>query len=206
MAYITPKTTEWVYEKPTKIKALVEVDKNTTETKTLKLYDSEFNWRGELFLTMGQCGRLCLLNVVFLLLVMLSAGLSCFPPYVIVIIVDVSVFLISIIVTVIFFTIIITIIVIISEMKTVSLIPLGHTGAISTCLLVVLGISSLPSVTATLSWREFTFIQSKLGWVALVAACAHDIFLAWNYMFLYWGCFNTLPIGPQVRLLPLACT
>lgn len=127
VAYITPKTTEWVYEEPTKIKALVEISKNTTETKTLKLYDSEFNWRGELFLTMG---------------------------------------------------------------------------AISTCLLVVLGISSLPSVTATLSWREFTFIQSKLGWVALVAACAHDIFLAWNYMFLYWGCFNTLPIGPQYALYP----
>lgn len=80
-----------------------------------------------------------------------------------------------------------------------------HTGAIATCLLVVLGISSLPSVTATLSWREFTFIQSKLGWVALIAAASHDVFLAWHYMFLYWGCFRTLPIGPQVGISSLKC-
>ncbi|KAB7500044.1 Metalloreductase STEAP2 [Armadillidium nasatum] len=70
------------------------------------------------------------------------------------------------------------------------------------CLTVVLGITSLPSVTATLSWREFTFIQSKLGWVLLIIASLHDIFLAWNFMFLYWGCFNTLPIGPQYALYP----
>lgn len=79
-----------------------------------------------------------------------------------------------------------------------TVLPLTPAGAIATCLLVVLGISSLPSVTATLSWREFTFIQSKLGWIALIAAALHDVFLAWHYMFLYWGCFRTLPIGPQV--------
>ena len=65
-------------------------------------------------------------------------------------------------------------------------------------LTAVLGVSSLPSVTAGLSWREFTFIQSKLGWVCLVLASLHDIFLAWLDMFKYWGCFDTLPIGPQV--------
>ncbi|KAK7072151.1 Metalloreductase steap3 [Halocaridina rubra] len=126
-ASISPQTTSWVYEEPTVVKALISVDANTSKTDTVKIYNNEFNWRGELFLTMG---------------------------------------------------------------------------AVATCLLVVLGISSLPSVTATLSWREFTFIQSKLGWVALVVASAHDIFLAWNYMFLYWGCFNTLPIGPQYALYP----
>ncbi|XP_071515118.1 metalloreductase STEAP4-like [Panulirus ornatus] len=127
VAYLTPQMTSWVYEAPTKIQAEVIVGVNTTSTKSISIYNSEFNWRGELFLTMG---------------------------------------------------------------------------AISTCLLVVLGVSSLPSVTATLSWREFTFIQSKLGWVALIAAASHDIFLAWHYMFLYWGCFRTLPIGPQYALYP----
>lgn len=127
VAFLTPQTTEWVYEEPQKIRAQVLVDANTTLTETITLYNFEFNWRGELFLTMG---------------------------------------------------------------------------AIATCLLVILGITSLPSVTATLSWKEFTFIQSKLGWVALIAAASHDIFLAWHFMFLYWGCFRTLPIGPQYALYP----
>ncbi|XP_066971542.1 metalloreductase STEAP4-like [Macrobrachium rosenbergii] len=127
VAYTTPQTIGWIYESPTKIKALVQVDPNTTKTDTLTIYDFHLNWRGELFMTMG---------------------------------------------------------------------------AVAMCLVIVLGISSLPSVTATLSWREFTFIQSKLGWVALISACAHDIFLAWKYMFIYWGCFNTLPIGPQYALYP----
>ncbi|XP_063865230.1 metalloreductase STEAP4-like [Scylla paramamosain] len=127
VAYITPQTTGWVYEEPTRFQAEVVVDANTTTTNTLTIYNNEFNWRGEFFLSMG---------------------------------------------------------------------------AIATCLLVVLGISSLPSVTATLSWREFTFIQSKLGWVALITAACHDVFLAWHYMFLYWGCFRTLPIGPQYALYP----
>lgn len=75
---------------------------------------------------------------------------------------------------------------------------MNPSGAIALCLLVVLGITSLPSVTATLSWREFIFVQSKLGWVAMVVAALHDIFLAWNYMVVYWSCFKTFPIGPQV--------
>ncbi|XP_042204668.1 metalloreductase STEAP4-like [Homarus americanus] len=127
VAYVTPQTTSWVYEDPVKVQAQVIVDENTTTTDTITIYNDEFNWRGELFLTMG---------------------------------------------------------------------------AIAMCLTIVLGISSLPSVTATLSWREFTFIQSKLGWVALICAAAHDIFLAWQFMFLYWGCFRTLPIGPQYALYP----
>ncbi|KAK3852467.1 hypothetical protein Pcinc_040952 [Petrolisthes cinctipes] len=128
VAFVTPKTTEWVYEAPRQILAQVVVDANTTTTDTITIYDSELNWRGEIFLACG---------------------------------------------------------------------------AISLCLLVVLGITSLPSVTATLSWREFTFVQSKLGWVALVVAALHDIFLAWNFMIDYWSCFQTFPIGPQYALYPV---
>ncbi|XP_018007479.1 metalloreductase STEAP4 [Hyalella azteca] len=129
VAYVSPQTLSWVYEPATNIRVLVQAPNGTTFEKTEQLYNFHFNWRGELFLTLG---------------------------------------------------------------------------ALAMCLTVVLGITSLPSVTATMSWREFTFIQSKLGWVCLIFASFHDIFLAWNYMFLYFGCFNTLPIGPQYALYPSA--
>lgn len=129
VAYVTPQTLPWVYEPATNIKVLVEETNGTLHEKSMQLHNFHFNWRGELFLTLG---------------------------------------------------------------------------ALATCLVVILGITSLPSVTATLSWREFTFVQSKLGWVCLIMASFHDVFLAWNYMFLYWGCFNKLPIGPQYALYPSA--
>jgi len=56
------------------------------------------------------------------------------------------------------------------------------TGVFGFALVVLLGISSLPSVTATLSWKEFAFVQSGLGWTALVFLCAHDMFYGWPYM------------------------
>ncbi|MPC30152.1 Metalloreductase STEAP3 [Portunus trituberculatus] len=52
VAYITPQTTGWVYEEPTKFQAEVVVDANTTTTNTLTIYNNEFNWRGEFFLSM----------------------------------------------------------------------------------------------------------------------------------------------------------
>ena len=64
------------------------------------------------------------------------------------------------------------------------------------CLLVMLGISSLPSVTARLTWREFAFVQSKLGWVALLTASTHDTVLGGTYMLTTYGCY--LPNGLQV--------
>merc|ERR1712154_67796 len=30
--------------------------------------------------------------------------------------------------------------------------------------------------------KEFAFVQSKLGWIALLLACAHDMFYGWPYM------------------------
>ena len=55
-------------------------------------------------------------------------------------------------------------------------------GVFGFSLVVILGITSLRSVTATLSWKEFSFIQSGLGWTALVFLCAHDMFYGWPYM------------------------
>jgi len=56
------------------------------------------------------------------------------------------------------------------------------TGVFGFGLVVILGISSLPSVTQTLSWKEFACIQSGLGWTALIFLCAHDIFYGWPYL------------------------
>jgi len=55
-------------------------------------------------------------------------------------------------------------------------------GVFGFSLVVLLGISSLPSVSASLTWKEFAFIQSGLGWVAMILLCAHDMFYGWKYM------------------------
>ncbi|XP_070691719.1 metalloreductase STEAP4-like [Pempheris klunzingeri] len=51
-------------------------------------------------------------------------------------------------------------------------------------LYVLLGISSLPSVSNALSWREFNFIQSKLGYLTLFFCTFHTYLYGWN-RFLY---------------------
>jgi len=55
-------------------------------------------------------------------------------------------------------------------------------GVFAYALAVLLGITSLPSVTNILTWKEFAFVQSKLGWTCLIFACAHDMFYGWPYM------------------------
>ncbi|XP_071253307.1 metalloreductase STEAP4-like isoform X2 [Salvelinus alpinus] len=47
-------------------------------------------------------------------------------------------------------------------------------------LYVLLGITSLPSVSNVLSWREFSFIQSKLGHLTLLLCTAHTYLYGWN--------------------------
>ncbi len=44
---------------------------------------------------------------------------------------------------------------------------------LTTALYITLGISSLPGVSATLSWREWQFVQSKLGLLAFTGAFLH---------------------------------
>ena len=61
-------------------------------------------------------------------------------------------------------------------------------GVVAYAFSVLLGITSLPSVTAALSWKEFAFIQSKLGWASLVFAVMHDLFYGWPIM-TYFSCY-----------------
>lgn len=47
-------------------------------------------------------------------------------------------------------------------------------------LFLLLGITSLPSVANALSWREFSFVQSKLGHVTLLLCTFHTYLYGWN--------------------------
>nr|XP_046256205.1 metalloreductase STEAP4-like [Scatophagus argus]XP_046256206.1 metalloreductase STEAP4-like [Scatophagus argus] len=47
-------------------------------------------------------------------------------------------------------------------------------------LYLLLGITSLPSVSNALSWREFSFIQSKLGYLTLFTCTFHTYLYGWD--------------------------
>ncbi|KAM4601391.1 metalloreductase STEAP4-like [Polymixia lowei] len=53
-------------------------------------------------------------------------------------------------------------------------------GILGFCLYVLLGITSLPSVSNALSWREFSFIQSKLGYLTLLFCTLHTYIYGWS--------------------------
>ncbi|XP_076067710.1 metalloreductase STEAP4-like [Oratosquilla oratoria] len=74
-------------------------------------------------------------------------------------------------------------------------------GVILWFLLVILGILSLPSVTTSMSWREFSFLHSKIGWLALAMAFAHVALLSGNYIFsVSFRCY-ILPRGTQLCII-----
>ncbi|CAH2304942.1 Hypothetical predicted protein [Pelobates cultripes] len=56
-------------------------------------------------------------------------------------------------------------------------------GIMALCALSLLAITSLPSIGNSLNWREFRFIQSKLGFVALIIATLHTLTFGWKRAF-----------------------
>ncbi|XP_041857495.1 metalloreductase STEAP3 [Melanotaenia boesemani] len=50
-------------------------------------------------------------------------------------------------------------------------------------VLSLLAVTSLPSVGNTLNWREFTFVQSGLGYAALTLSTMHAVFFGWDFAF-----------------------
>ncbi|XP_047418886.1 metalloreductase STEAP4 isoform X1 [Sciurus carolinensis] len=48
-------------------------------------------------------------------------------------------------------------------------------GILGFFLFVLLGITSLPSVSNMMNWREFRFVQSKLGYLTLILCTAHTL-------------------------------
>lgn len=53
-------------------------------------------------------------------------------------------------------------------------------GILALGLLSLLALSSLPTVGNTLNWREFSFIQSRLGYAGLTMATLHTLIYGWN--------------------------
>ncbi|XP_027027632.2 metalloreductase STEAP4 [Tachysurus fulvidraco] len=53
-------------------------------------------------------------------------------------------------------------------------------GILGFALFVLLGITSLPSVSNSLNWREFRFIQSKLGYLTVLLCTAHAFLYGWD--------------------------
>ncbi|XP_078519743.1 metalloreductase STEAP4-like [Lissotriton helveticus] len=45
---------------------------------------------------------------------------------------------------------------------------------------VLLGITSLPSVSNIVNWREFRFVQSKLGYLTLILCTGHTLVYGWD--------------------------
>ncbi|XP_075886755.1 metalloreductase STEAP3 isoform X2 [Nelusetta ayraudi] len=56
-------------------------------------------------------------------------------------------------------------------------------GILGIGVLSLLAITSLPSVGNSLNWREFTFVQSSLGYVALTLSVLHAVFFGWDFAF-----------------------
>ncbi|XP_033021654.1 metalloreductase STEAP1 [Lacerta agilis] len=53
-------------------------------------------------------------------------------------------------------------------------------GILGLALLAVLAVTSIPSVSHSLTWREFHYIQSKMGHLALLLCTIHALVFAWN--------------------------
>lgn len=75
-------------------------------------------------------------------------------------------------------------------------------GILALGVLALLAVSSLPSVGNALSWREFTFVQSGLGYAALALAVAHTLFFGWDSAFLPQSYSYHLPPLFLLALVP----
>ncbi|XP_012507639.1 PREDICTED: metalloreductase STEAP1 [Propithecus coquereli] len=53
-------------------------------------------------------------------------------------------------------------------------------GIVGLAILALLAMTSIPSVSNSLTWREFHYIQSKLGIVSLLLGTIHALIFAWN--------------------------
>ncbi|KAJ8415245.1 hypothetical protein AAFF_G00009430 [Aldrovandia affinis] len=56
-------------------------------------------------------------------------------------------------------------------------------GILALGVLSLLAVTSLPSVGNSLNWREFSFVQSRLGYTALAIATLHTVTFGWDRAF-----------------------
>lgn len=76
-------------------------------------------------------------------------------------------------------------------------------GIVTFVLAGVLGLASLPSVAGSMTWKEFSFLQSRVGWLTLLLAALHIIFSKWEDLVTpHFKCY--LPSNEQfVVVLPV---
>ena len=73
---------------------------------------------------------------------------------------------------------------------------------LSTALIVILGITSLPTVNQSMSWREWDFVQSILGYVSMIFGFLHIVFYVYkSYRFPYEWVIKHLPHHTFLQLL-----
>ncbi|XP_072253900.1 metalloreductase STEAP3 [Leuresthes tenuis] len=72
-------------------------------------------------------------------------------------------------------------------------------------VLSLLAITSLPSVGNALNWREFTFVQSGLGYAALTLSTMHTLFFGWDFAF-FRGAYPYYLPPLYLLALVLPCT
>lgn len=77
-------------------------------------------------------------------------------------------------------------------------------GVLGYAVAVLLGLTSLPSISAALSWREFRMFQSYLGWLCLLLCTAHCALNGWKKLVEWKDCI--FPGGEQLALFLPAIT
>ena len=79
-------------------------------------------------------------------------------------------------------------------------------GVIAYFTALILGLTSLPSVEASLSWLEFRIIQSRLGWFCLILATTHALANGWHKLLRFHDCIflGTEQIALILPLITLA--
>ncbi|KAH0627472.1 hypothetical protein JD844_003212 [Phrynosoma platyrhinos] len=82
-------------------------------------------------------------------------------------------------------------------------------GILGLAILAVLAVTSIPSVSHSLTWREFHYIQSKMGYLALLLCTVHTLIFAWNKWVdigqFVWYTPPTFMIAVILPILVLAC-
>ena len=71
-------------------------------------------------------------------------------------------------------------------------------GVMGYAFAILLGLTSLPSISSALSWREFRLFQSYLGWLCLILCTAHVVLNGWEGLIEWEDCI--FPGSEQVAL------
>lgn len=82
-------------------------------------------------------------------------------------------------------------------------------GILALAILAIQAVASIPSVSNSLSWREFQCIQSKMGYFALLLGTVHALVFAWNKWVdmnqFIWYTPPTFMLAVLLPLLVLLC-